>query len=150
MKITGSFLRVACLSLAVTLASAQSPDGTKYSPLRQINRSNVDKLEVAWTFHTGDLYAGSKGGLRGKASSFETTPVYEDGVLFITTPFGRVIALEPDTGKQIWAFDPQIDKGAGYGDFANRGVSTWRDPRTGKRTIFIATIDARLFALDAA
>src|SRR5258708_5381553 len=123
--------------------------GTKYSPLDLINRSNVNKLAVAWTFHTGDIYAGSRGGLRGRASAFETTPLYVDGTLFVTTPFGRVIALEPETGKQIWAFDPHIDKQAGYGDFANRGVATWRQPDTGKRRIFIATVDARLFALDA-
>jgi quinoprotein glucose dehydrogenase len=95
------------------------------------------------------MYAGSKGGLRGKASAFETTPLYADGTLYVTTAFGRVIALDPDKGTQKWAFDPRIDTHAGYGDFANRGVATWRDAKTGARTIFIATIDARLFALDA-
>jgi quinoprotein glucose dehydrogenase len=126
------------------------PAGTKYSPLALIDRANVGKLAAAWTFHTGDLYAGSQGGLRGKASAFETTPIYVDGKLFVTTPFGRVIALEPETGRQIWAFDPHVDIQAGYGDFANRGVAIWRQPNTGKRRIFVATIDARLFALDAA
>ena len=111
--------------------------------------SAQDRFPVAWTFHVGDMYAGSKGGLRGKASAFETTPVYADGTLYVTTAFGRVIALDPDAGTQKWAFDPKVDTHAGYGDFANRGVATWRDAKTGKRTIFIATIDARLFALDA-
>ena len=123
--------------------------GTKYSPLSIINRDNIRQLHVAWTFHTGDIYAGSKGGLRGKQSAFETTPLFVDGTLFITTPFGRVISLNPETAKQNWAFDPHIDQRAGYGDFANRGAAVWRDPGTGKRVIFIATIDARLFALDA-
>jgi quinoprotein glucose dehydrogenase len=116
----------------------------------RIDATNVNRLAVAWTFHTGDMYAGSKGGLRGKASAFECTPLFADGALYVSTAFGRVIALEPETGKQKWAFDPKIDRGAGYGDFANRGVSTWVDPATKKRTIFIGTIDARLFALDAA
>jgi quinoprotein glucose dehydrogenase len=109
-----------------------------------------DRFSVAWTFHVGDMYEGSRGGLRGKASAFESTPVYADGTLYVTTAFGRVIALDPDAGTQKWAFDPHIDTHAGYGDFANRGVSTWRDAKTGQRTIFIGTIDARLFALDAA
>jgi quinoprotein glucose dehydrogenase len=132
------------------VALTQINDGAKYSPLNSINRDNVSKLSAAWTFHAGDIYLGSKGGLRGKQSAFETVPLFADNTLFITTPFGRVIALEPDTGKQRWAFDPEVDKQAGWGDFANRGVATWLDPATGKRRIFVATIDARLFALDAA
>jgi quinoprotein glucose dehydrogenase len=112
--------------------------------------SAQDRFPEAWTFHSGDVYLGSRGGLRGKASAFETTPVYADGTLYITTAFGRVIALDPDAGTQKWVFDPQIDKSAGYGDFANRGVATWVDAKTGKRTVFVATIDARLFAIDAA
>jgi len=131
-------------------APGQINDGAKYSPLALINRANAGRLGVAWTYHTKDMYVGSKGGLRGKASAFETTPVYADGTLFITTAFGRVIALEPETGKEKWAFDPHIDTQAGYGDFANRGVATWRDAKSGKRTVFVATIDARLIALDAA
>ena len=115
-----------------------------------VSAQTQDKYPVAWTFHVGDMYAGSKGGLRGKASAFETTPVYADGTLYVTTAFGRVIALDPDAGTQKWAFDPHVDTQAGYGDFANRGAATWRDAKTGKRTIFIATIDARLFALDSA
>jgi quinoprotein glucose dehydrogenase len=117
---------------------------------RSAQSQEQDRFPVAWTFHAGDMYAGSKGGLRGKASAFETTPVYADGALYITTAFGRVIALDPDAGTQKWAFDPHVDTYVGYGDFANRGVATWRDAKTGRRTIFIATIDARLFALDAA
>jgi quinoprotein glucose dehydrogenase len=118
--------------------------------LLAVSAQSQDRYPVAWTFHVGDMYEGSRGGLRGKASAFETTPVYADGALYITTAFGRVIALDPDAGTQKWAFDPHVDTHAGYGDFANRGVATWRDAKTGKRTIFIATIDARLFALDAA
>lgn len=142
--------RFALSALAFVLlpAAAQVNDGAKYSPLKSISRENVSKLTVAWTFRTGDIYAGAKGGLRGKQSAFETTPLFADDTVFITTPFGRVIALEPETGKQKWAFDPHVDQRAGWGDFANRGVATWVD-ENGKRRLFIATIDARLFALDA-
>jgi quinoprotein glucose dehydrogenase len=137
------------LPACLTQTAAQIPDGAKYSPLEQIRVSNVGQLKEAWTIHTGDMYAGSKGGLRGKASAFECTPLFADGTLFVTTAFGRVMALEPETGKQKWAFDPKINQAAGYGDFANRGVSSWVDPVSRKRTLFIGTIDARLIALDA-
>jgi quinoprotein glucose dehydrogenase len=137
------------LWLAVLPALAQVNDGAKYSPLKQIDLSNVSRLEQAWVFHSGDSYEGSRGGLRGKASAFETTPLFADSTLYITTAFGRVIALEPETGKQKWAFDPKVDIKAGYGDFVNRGAATWVNPATKKRTVYIATIDARLIALDA-
>ncbi len=124
----------------------RDPGGMKYSPLSGINRKNVTRLKVAWTFHAGDMYS-AKG--RGRASAFESTPLFVDNTLFVTTAFGRVIALDPDTGDQRWAYDPQIDKYAGYGDFANRGAATWVDPRTKVRRILVATIDARLIALRA-
>lgn len=129
------------------------PGGMRYSPLAQINSENVTKLEVAWTFHTGDISEGDRGRRR---SGFESTPVMVDGTLLVTTPFNRVIALDPVTGKQRWAFDPRIDQTWQSGDgLINRGVATWLDEKlpSGKpcrRRIFEATIDARLVAIDAA
>lgn len=146
--------------LAAALLAAASPQdgdwpvyghdsgGTKYSPLAEINRKNVAKLKVAWTFHTGDMYDPK--GRGGKKSAFESTPLFIDGVLYVTTPFGRLIALDPATGAQKWAFDPKTDIAAGFGDFANRGASTWVDSKSKQRRLFVATIDARLFAIDAA
>ncbi len=121
------------------------PGGQRFSPLATIDRGNVRSLKVAWTFHTGDAYQ-PKG---SKPTAFEATPIYVDGALYLSTPLGRVIALDPVTGQQRWAYDPRIDKDAGYGDYASRGVSTWKSP-SGQRRIFIATIDAHLIALDAA
>ena len=120
--------------------------GQRFSPLAAINRTNVKSLKIAWTARTGDGYAPPDG---SKPTQFEVTPLYVDGTLFIGTPLGRILALEPTTGKQKWAYDPHIDKEKGYGDFANRGVSTWKSD-SGERRIFIATIDARLIAVDAA
>lgn len=122
----------------------RDPGGQRYSPLNLINRSNVAGLKVAWTFRTGDAYQPKN----GTATRFEETPLFVDGVLYVGTPLGRVIAIEPTTGKQLWAYDSHIDKDLGYGDYSARGVSTWK-PRRGKRRIYIATIDARLIALDA-
>ncbi len=120
--------------------------GMRYSPLTEISRSNVSSLKVAWTFHTGDAYVPEDG---SKPTQFEATPLYVDEKLFVSTPLGRVFALDPVTGKSVWVFDAHVQKDKGYGDFANRGVSTWVS-RDGKRRIFLATIDARLIALDAA
>ncbi len=123
------------------------PGGTKYSPLSDINKGNVKKLSMAWTFHSGDIY--DPNGHGGKQSAFECTPLFIDGTLYLTTPFGRVIALDPDTGVEKWAFDPKSDVKAGFGDFANRGAAAWVDSKTSQRRIFVATIDARLVAVDA-
>ncbi len=127
--------------------------GTRFSPLTQINRDNVVKLKVAWTFHTGDISDGSG---RPKRSGLETTPILVDGTLYFTTPFNRVFAVNPETGSQLWVYDPMIDVAESYGDgLINRGVATWLDPSRAKgrrcrRRIFEATLDARLIALDAA
>lgn len=121
--------------------------------MTQINRENVVKLKVAWVFHTGDISDGRDARPR---SGFETTPIVVDGTLFLTTPFNRVIALDPETGKQRWAFDPKIDQTWRSGDgLINRGLATWLDDQQGpgkpcRRRLFEATIDARLIAIDAA
>ena len=129
------------------------PGGIRHSPLAQIDRDNVAKLQVAWTFHTGEIEDGSG---RRKRSGFETTPIVVDGTLYFTTPFNRVIALDPETGKQRWAYDPKTNLDLDYGDgLVNRGVSTWLDSsrpsgRACRRRIFEATQDARLISIDAA
>src|SRR5580658_2222299 len=129
------------------------PGGMRHSTLSQINRENVAKLKIAWVFHTGDISDGLDG---RKRSAFETTPILVDGKLYLTTPFNRVIALDPATGKQLWSYDPKIDQSLDYGDgLINRGAAAWLDPsltegKVCKRRIFESTLDARLIALDAA
>jgi quinoprotein glucose dehydrogenase len=126
--------------------------GTRYSPLTQINRENVASLKVAWTFHVGDI---SDGGGK-KRSGLETTPILVDGTLYVTTGFNRVFAIDPETGKQLWVYDPMIEAAGEYGDgLINRGVTAWLDSARAKgkpcrRRIFETTLDARLIALDAA
>ena len=127
--------------------------GMRFSPLIQINRDNVSTLKVAWTFHTGDISENSG---RRKRSGFETTPLLVDGRLYLTTAFNRIIALDPETGSQLWAYDPKIHLDGDYGDgLVNRGVATWLDTIRAKdkpchRRIFESTQDARLVAVDAA
>ena len=142
----------ATLALAGVLAAAQDgdwpaygrdPGGERFSPLDRIKRENVGSLQVAWTFRTGDAYEPKA----GRGTAFEATPLYVDGTLYLSTPVGRVIALDPVSGQQRWAFDAKSPRDMGYGDFASRGVSTWQ--RGSERRIFVATIDARLIALDS-
>jgi quinoprotein glucose dehydrogenase len=130
----------------------RDPGGSRYSPAAEITRENVSRLQVAWTYRTGDW--SHDGNTRSPANS-ESTPIFVDGTLYVTSPFGRVIALDPATGRERWNFDPKIDLQVGWGDFTNRGVSTWSDPSRPagapcRRRIFVAPIDARLIALDAA
>jgi quinoprotein glucose dehydrogenase len=122
----------------------RDPGGQRYSPLTEITRENVAWLKVAWTFHTGDAYQPR----HGRPTAFEATPIYIDGTLYVATPLGKVIALDPVTGKVRWSYDARVPRDAGFGDFASRGVSTWKSGKD--RRIFFATLDARLLALDAA
>jgi quinoprotein glucose dehydrogenase len=131
-------------------AYGSDPGGSRYSVLSQINRDNVSQLKVAWIYRTGE--ANSDSPARKKAA-FEATPILLDGTLYLSTPFNRVIALDPSTGKPRWTYDPKIDLSRDFSEVTSRGVSAWvsRDSGTSVlRRIFVATIDARLIALDAA
>ncbi len=135
------------------LAYGGDRGGSRYSALAQINRANVKHLKIAWTYRTGDM-AGAKGARSSVA--FQSTPLMVDGTLYVATPFNRVIALDPATGKERWTYDPQIDLTKVYHNQLNtRGLSTWVDAKIranqpGRRRLFIGTNDARLIALDAA
>jgi|SRR5579863_10359728 len=112
------------------------PDNIRYSKLDQINRGNVQNLEVAWTFDTGDAFAGSE---------MQCNPIVADGVVFATTPKLRVIALDAATGKLRWSFDP--NGGAKMIQHVrNRGVTYWE--HGGDRRIFFVSRHF-LHALDA-
>ena len=120
------------------------PEGQRYSPLATIHRGNVGSLRIAWTFRTGDAYTPP----RSRPTAFESTPLYIGGTLYVTTPLGRLIALDPLSGKERWSYDARAPRDMGYGDFANRGASAWTSP-SGRLRLFLATIDARLIAVDA-
>ncbi len=120
------------------------PGNTKYSALQQINRGNVTQLKVAWTYHTGDISDGSKYPVR---SAFEATPLVVDGVMYVTTPFSRVIALDPETGVERWAFDPKIEMDTPRNLFISRGAAYWSDGT--RKRIMLGTLDGRLISIDA-
>ena len=112
--------------------------GSRYSPLVEVDRTNVKALEVAWTYHTGEPLPTAE-----RKRSLEVTPIVVNGVMYISTPLGKVIALDPVNGTERWKFDARVDGTTRFGDFTNRGVSAWRN------RIYFATTDARLIALDA-
>ncbi len=130
------------------------PGGARFSPLADIHRGNVASLRVAWTYRHGDFYDG--GWLppkENRGTAMETTPIVVEGRLLFTTPSNRVIALDPETGRELWKFDPRIDTARIFANMIiNRGVAWWRgeggDAPCAAR-VFLATLDARLFALDA-
>ena len=122
--------------------------GTRFSPLARITRQNVARLVAAWTFRTGEMDSIPQ------QPRFEATPLMVDGTLYLSTPFGRVFALDPTTGRRRWMYDAHADRRGDWGDFANRGVSTWVDASVAAtapchRRIYLGTIDARIIALDA-
>ncbi|MBN9593156.1 MAG: PQQ-dependent dehydrogenase, methanol/ethanol family [Alphaproteobacteria bacterium] len=106
----------------------------RFSPLTAINTGNAAKLGAVWEFRTNTV--------RG----LEATPLVSDGVMFVTGSWSKVWALDAKTGKELWAYDPQVPgQWARYAccDVVNRGVALW------KGGVFVGTLDGRLVKLDA-
>src|SRR6267154_3562068 len=78
--------------------------GMKYSALADINRGNVAALKLAWQWQTGEQPLAEYGTSPGM---FETTPLVIDGVMYLSTPYNRVVALDAATGSERWSYDPQ-------------------------------------------
>jgi quinoprotein glucose dehydrogenase len=125
------------------------PGGAKFSPLTDVDTSNVAGLAVAWEWAPREKNLEQFGTRPG---SFQATPLMIDNVLYFSTPYNRVVALNADTGAELWTFDPkayedgQPPNGTGY---VHRGVAAWRDSRSGRLRIFLNS-RYRLFCLDAA
>ena len=119
----------------------------RYSPLADVNRGNVTQLAVAWTWRPAETPLQEYGTEPG---TFQNTPLMIDNVLYVSTPYNRVVALHAETGAELWRYDPEPYKDGqppnGTG-FVHRGVSAWRD-ENGALRIFIAS-RYRLICLDA-
>jgi quinoprotein glucose dehydrogenase len=114
----------------------------------QINRDNVSRLQRAWTYHTGEVDRANNATDRHSIAPFESTPIVVDGVLYFSTPSNRVIALDAETGAEIWKYDPQAgSERRRY--YQHRGVSSWQSEDGRERRIVFGTFDGRLIALDA-
>ncbi|MFJ1340214.1 glucose/quinate/shikimate family membrane-bound PQQ-dependent dehydrogenase [Pseudomonas caricapapayae] len=143
--------------------------GDRYSPLRQITPDNVHKLQEAWRIRTGDLPTDND----PVELTNQNTPLKVNGMLYACTAHSKVLALDPDTGAEIWRFDPQIKSPVGFKGFAHmtcRGVSYYDEnnylsvdgspapkisdagqvvARSCPRRLYLPTADARLIALNA-
>ncbi len=130
-------------------AYGRTTAGTRYAPFDQINRDNVDQLKVAWTYHTG---------WQGKGVD-QNTPLQIGDLIYSCTPENVVAALDADTGKQQWQFDPhakspfwQRCRGLGYYSLPQaqtQAADTSAQPGTCTQRIVMTTIDARLIEIDA-
>ena len=104
--------------------------GQRFSPLSQVNKANVAQLSLAWTFLTT---ATSPTAATDLAAGWKPRRLFIDGRLYLTSAFNRIIALDPATGRRLWAYDPKINIHTAYGDgLINRGVAAWRAPGRGK------------------
>lgn len=131
-------------------------DGLRFSALNQITKENVRNLEVAWTYHTGDLRQDND----ATEYTFEATPLKANGMLYFCTPHNEVHALDPQSGAVKWKYTPAKDRSYLQQHQTCRGVSyyagapvaaqdTAATPAMCRKRIFNATTDARLIALDA-
>lgn len=166
--VRGLVLAVAVAApLSLTFAQSGATDGqwpsyggdwgsTKYSALDQINRDNVQDLEVAWRWESpenlrirGDRERGIRPNRRLGTFAYEATPIMIDGVLYTSSSHSDVIAIDSRTGETLWSYDPETWKAGRPTNlgFVHRGVSYWADGDD--RRIYIATGDARLIALNA-
>ena len=122
------------------------PGGTKYSPLDDINVGNVQRLEVAWQWNHWETPLTE---YDTRPGYFEATPLMIDGVLYVTTPYNSLAALDAESGKELWRFDGEAYKQGqvlSASGWKLRGTAFRRD--RGKLVIFLNSRD-RLFSLDA-
>src|SRR5262245_53533418 len=101
------------------------PGGSRFSPLKQIHTGNVRTLKRAWTYHMGETVRPHASIPDQLQAAFETTPLVVDGTLYFSTPSHCVVALDAETGQEIWKFDPQSGRGARRLYLQHRGVSYW-------------------------
>ncbi|MGR3376527.1 membrane-bound PQQ-dependent dehydrogenase, glucose/quinate/shikimate family [Salipiger abyssi] len=138
-------------------AYGRTKRGTRFAPFTQINADNIDQLEVAWTYRTGEM--------PGTGSEYQNTPVQLDDTLYICTPLNKIIAIDAVTGEERWRFDPEVENNStwtrcrGVSVFDSTDVSMPPDaPQDAMpaaidgicaRRIISSTTDGSLVALDA-
>jgi len=132
----------------------RDPGGRRYSPLTQITPANVDRLKVAWTYHMrpGQPVGGAAaanpetdmGRPRSRFITSEATPIVVKGVMYLPTPYGRVVALDADTGGERWVYTLPANDQASM-----RGVEYWPGTDGARPEIIFGTRSGKLIALDA-
>ena len=118
----------------VWLSYGRNYEEQRFSPLTQINKNTINKLELAWSFDMDSTRA------------LESTPIVDDGIMFLTSEWSIIYAIDAKTGNEVWYYDPEVPKDWGRKaccDVVNRGVAVW------KGYVYSATLDGRLLKLDA-
>ena len=131
---------------------AADQGGTRYTPADQINRDNFDQLRVVWRYRPPDqqIYETADPNPTGRRLSFDNnrgTPLAVNGVLYYGSPFNVLVAVDGQTGEELWAFDPEAWR-LNYRFLGNlRGVSYWTDGEVER--VFMATSTSHLYSIDA-
>ena len=141
------------------------PGGMRYSPLAQIDVSNVSRLQIAWTYAMRPaaspqpppvepdpsaaaqrIAEGAGPPVRGRSryAASQATPLVVGGLMYVSTPYRRVVALEAETGREVWVYEVP-----GPGQPSLRGVEYWAGDAEHEPRLFFGTRDGRLIALDA-
>ena len=154
---TVGFLSAAGLLGALFVSQVQAQDwvdfngnrmAQKYSGAAQITPDNVKDLGVAWSLNTGDVYRGG-----AHETNWGATPLFVNNTVYVSTPFYRIFAVEPDTGKVKWIYDAFPQHPSKFHG-KNRGMSYWAaaNPVPGQpcqKMVFIGTVDGLLHGVDA-
>jgi quinoprotein glucose dehydrogenase len=165
LALVAAFAAAACTARAQAPHPAPAETGTqtwytfngdlraqKYAAAAQITPENVGSLRVAWSLHTGDV---SDGAGKVPTTAWSATPLFVNDTVYVSTPFYRVFAIEPDTGKTKWVFDSHSAlQGLTQTELKTRGVAYWQaeHPAPGEacqKIVYLGTMDARIFAVDA-
>jgi len=112
----------------------------RFSPLNKINRDNVNELDLAWSFKFDT------------ARGMEATPLVHNGVIYVSTGWSHVHALDARTGEELWHYDAKVPKAQLAKTCCgpvNRGVALWQDNSSAPLQVFFGALDGRLIALDA-
>ena len=149
---------LALLSLAASAGAVDwphygaDPGGTRYTPADQITRDNFDQLRVIWRYRPPDqqLYETAGPNPAGRDLRFDNnrgTPLAVNGVLYYGSPFNILVALDGQSGEELWTFDPEAWQ-MNFRFLGNlRGVSYWTDGEVER--VFLATSTAYLYSIDA-
>jgi quinoprotein glucose dehydrogenase len=145
----GSLTFVALLSIAIVTSAAETewpsyghdPGAMRFSPLKQITADNVASLQPAWTYH---LRKTRNGATPPRFLPLQLTPLIVDGVMYLTSPYNEVLALDAASGAELWSFDTRA-----VGQAARRGLDYWPGTRKHSPRVYFGTRDGKLVALDA-
>ena len=113
----------------------------RFSPLDSVNRDNVDELDLVWSFKFDT------------ARGMEATPIVHDGVIYVSTGWSHVHAIDARSGKELWHYDAKVPKAQLAKTCCgpvNRGVAIWQEDSDSPLQVFFGALDGRLIALDAA